>query len=293
MGSTVFYERRKGHKQVEFDQRQILRRSNNAKIHTAEQRRLATLVRRYQRGAFKIPVRFQIQGKDFPGYTHDISPEGILVFTEASLNAGTPMTLQFSFGQNVCHLNVSGQVVFCRLAENGESLRHVIGIKFSAIREFEQKILTSTVQELKQSPAMYEKSLLNIHVSTDTLAQEAEGFPIQTPLELVKDKQKASHTSLEVSGWKERIGPTSAAALKGFKRSRKFTAHPPWILELDRYIEPYRQAIWNCRLITKASSGNLSLRQMRARIIQLYPFIETFPQYLAMNIVKAPDLNLT
>ncbi|MBI3610933.1 MAG: PilZ domain-containing protein, partial [Nitrospirae bacterium] len=123
MSSTVFYERRKGHKPVESDQRRILRRGNNEKIHTAEQRRLATLVRRHQREAFRIPVRFRVQEKDFSGYTHDISPEGLLVFTETSLSAGTPMTLQFSFGQNVCHLNISGQVVFCRLAENGESLR--------------------------------------------------------------------------------------------------------------------------------------------------------------------------
>ncbi|MBI3597306.1 MAG: beta-ketoacyl-ACP synthase II [Nitrospirae bacterium] len=176
MGSTVFYERRKGHKQVEFDQRRILRRSNNEKIHTAEQRRLATLVRRFQREAFRIPVRFRVQEKVFSGYTHDISPEGLLVFTETSLSAGTPIALQFSFGQNVCHLNVSGQIVFCRLAEHGESLQQAIGIKFSAIREFEQKILTSAVQELEQDAIKQEKSLLNILVSTDTLAQEAAGF---------------------------------------------------------------------------------------------------------------------
>jgi len=176
VGSTLFYERRREHKQVEFDQRRILRRENNAKIHTDEQRRLATLVRRHQREAFRIPVRFMLNGKDFPGYTHDISPEGLLVFTETSLSAGTPMTLQFSFGQNVCHLNVSGQVVFCHLAENGESLRQAIGIKFSAIREFEQKILTSAVQELEQDAIKQEKSLLNILVSTDTLALEAGDF---------------------------------------------------------------------------------------------------------------------
>lgn len=132
--------------------------------------------RQYTRETFKIPVRIQIQKKDISGYTHDISPSGLLIYSEAILTSGVPIALQFSFGENLCYLNISGQVVFCRAAGNGGSHLYAIGIKFSAIRDFEQKILTSAVKELKQNFAIIEKSILKIVISEDTLAREAADY---------------------------------------------------------------------------------------------------------------------
>ncbi|HLB02782.1 MAG TPA: PilZ domain-containing protein [Nitrospiria bacterium] len=176
MISTAFYERRREISPVDFYNRRITERRREEFTVSQEHRRLASQVRRYERDTFKIPVWLQIQGREICGYTHDISPEGLLVFIDRVLNAGTAMTLKFSFGTNVCHLNVSGQVVFCRLVEKEGSPWQAVGIKFSAIREFEKTILTSAVQELKHSPALQEKSLLNILVSTDTLAHEITDF---------------------------------------------------------------------------------------------------------------------
>lgn len=257
--TVAFYERRKEAKPVEVDdRRQIAERRNGAKPISPEQRRLASQIRRYEREAFKIPVRLRLRDKEISGFTHDISPEGLLVFSDTNLSPGTPMTLQFTFGENVCSLNISGQVLFCRTVMKEGSLKQAIGITFSAIRDFEQTILTSAVQELRKNAATQEKSLLSILVSPDTLTMEAAGL-------------------------------TAAATFKESKKKKKFTPHPPWILELDRYIEPYRKAILECSIVQEASTGALSLRQMRAWMIQMYPFIETFPKWIALNIAKDHD----
>ena len=181
MTSIVFYERRKESKLVDFhDRRTVQRRKQEVGI-VQDHRRLASQVRRYEREAFKIPIRLKLQDKEISGYTHDICPEGLLVFTDVALSPGAPMDLKFSFGENICHLNISGQVVFCHLSQEGEAPRHSIGIKFSGIRDFEKSILTSVVEELKQGPTIQEKSLLNILVSQDTLVQEVVDFSLRIP----------------------------------------------------------------------------------------------------------------
>ncbi len=73
----------------------------------------------------------------------------------------------------------------------------------------------------------------------------------------------------------------------GAKRS--FSPHPPWIVHLINETAPYQQRIFNCPLVKETSKGTLSLEQMRGWLIQLYPFIETFPQWIALNIAKAQD----
>ncbi len=181
MISTAFYERRKETRPVDLNDRRLAQRRKHEAPISQEHRRLASQMRRYEREAFKIPVRLKIQEKEISGFTHDICPEGLLVFTDTAMSPGTPMALKFSFGNHVCHLNVSGQVAFCRSTGNNGSNRHAIGIKFAGVRDFEKRILISAIQELKQSPATQEKSLLNILVSTDTLAQTAADFSIRTP----------------------------------------------------------------------------------------------------------------
>jgi len=198
MVATAFYERRKESRPVDFYNRRIAERRRQKIAASQEHRRLASQIRRYERETFKIPVWLQVQGREICGFTHDISPEGLLVFIDKVLSSGTPMTLKFSFGASVCHLNVSGQVVFCRLVEKEGSPWQAVGIKFSAIRDFEKKILTSAVQELKHSPATQEKSLLNILVSTDTLAREAADFSIR-PQQTLDERPKTKMYSNPIS----------------------------------------------------------------------------------------------
>ncbi len=78
---------------------------------------------------------------------------------------------------------------------------------------------------------------------------------------------------------------TPSALLK----TSQFSARPAWLIEMIREIEPYQERIWNCLLVRDTSKGVLSLQQMRGWLTQLYPFVETFPQWIALNIAKAPD----
>ncbi len=139
----------------------------------------ASQARQYERETFKIPVCLKIDKKEISGYTHDISLAGLLIFCDISLFPGAPMNLHFSFG-DICYLNISGQVVYCLPFRDEISNKYVIGIRFAAIREWEQKILTSSVRELKQNSSIQQKSLLGIQVSTDTISTEAAEFSLGT-----------------------------------------------------------------------------------------------------------------
>ena len=122
----------------------------------------------------KIQVRLQLEEKAVSGCTQKFSPQGFRMISETALPAGTPLALQCAFGE-VCYLNLSGQVVFCQTSEEKfpSPQQFSLGIKFSAVREWERKILESAIQELTQTTALQEKSLLNILVSEDSLAVEA------------------------------------------------------------------------------------------------------------------------
>ena len=213
----------------------------------------------------KIPFNLPVLHKAIVGYTKDITPAGLQLISDSSLQPGTPVNLQFSFGENVCYLNLSGQVALCTQSRENASSSHEIQIKFSAIREWEQKILISAIEALKQSSPMQEKSLVKIQVSRDTVAQEAAQLP--------------AHSA----------GSHSTESPKDGKTRKGFTPHPSWVLEMNRRIESYRNAVLECKLVREASAGTLPVRKMRTWIIQLYPFIETFPKWIALNITKTHD----
>jgi len=226
----------------------------------------------------KIPVRLQVEDKALSGYTQKLGPEGFQVLIEAALPAGTPLTLQCAFGE-VCYLNLSGQVVFCR--QITPSPQHTIGIKFSGLRDFEKKVLVSAVQELKQNTIQQEKSLLTLHVSEDSLALESVNVP--------KENREALHATTVSHSSDEDRSTNEKPQTSGSRKKKKFTQHPAWVMEMNRYLDPYRRAIWECKLVQETSSGALSLKQVKGWSIQFYPFIESFPQFMAVYLAKAPD----
>ncbi|MBI1820520.1 MAG: PilZ domain-containing protein [Nitrospirae bacterium] len=180
------YERRKQNTNVEFNDRRKTEQRGQEMVVSEDRRRLSSQVRSHEREVFKIPVSLQIEEKEIRGYTHDISPTGLLVICDMKLRIDTPITLQFSFG-NVCNLNISGLIVSCR----GNS----IGIKFSEIREWEQKILDFAVKELKQNPYTKDQSVLNIIISQKKLddTSKLEGKSKQS-------RRSSAHTSKFI-GW--------------------------------------------------------------------------------------------
>lgn len=241
--------------------KQKMKQNLPQKTGLSGEKHVAPQILRNERNGLKIRVRLQLEEKELSGYTEDISPEALLLISDTALNAGTPLALQCSFGE-VCYLNISGQVVCCQAKDDGN---YSVDIKFSALRDWEQNILSSAVQELKKSVTTQQSSLLTIIVSRDALAQEAANLTLTTH----------HHTFPQ--------------SIKGLKGRRKFSPDPVWVLGLKRHIAPYSKSILGCRLVQEASAGTLSLKQMRAWIIQLYPFIDTFPKWIALNITKTHD----
>jgi pyrroloquinoline quinone (PQQ) biosynthesis protein C len=73
------------------------------------------------------------------------------------------------------------------------------------------------------------------------------------------------------------------------KIKRGCSEDPAWVVELKDSLKPHWDAVLNCRLIRGAAEGTLSLAQMRGWMVQLYPFIECFPKWLALSIVRTQD----
>jgi pyrroloquinoline quinone (PQQ) biosynthesis protein C len=220
----------------------------------------------HERANLKIPVRLRILGKEARGVTQDLSSTGLRLVTGTELSAGTPVSMQFCFGGETCYAQIAGQVVFSQKLRLDARGKYEIGIKFAAVHEWEKRILESVVQLLRDDGETRDHSFLAIRISEDSLAQEAKQLSVTTP---------AVH----------RQEPSRAQ-----KRGRQFTPHPTWIVALRHHIEPTWNAILNCPLIREGSAGKLSLPQMRSWISQLYPFIETFPKWIALNIPKTQDV---
>ena len=221
---------------------------------------------KYKSVSLKIPVCLKLHKQDLSGFTKAINLDGLRLICSAVVRSSTPLALQFSFGANMCYLNVSGQVVSCLPTNDRTTGQYVLTISFAAIREFERNILRSAIHELQRNTAAQGKSLLTIHVSKDSLAEEVA-------------KLAAGTLGAE----------PSADVAKRTRKRRMFTPDPEWVLELKGQIAPHWDAVVQCQLVQETSAGTLSLKQMRAWLTQLYPFIESFPKWLALNITKTQD----
>ncbi|MFO0767245.1 MAG: iron-containing redox enzyme family protein [Nitrospiraceae bacterium] len=72
-------------------------------------------------------------------------------------------------------------------------------------------------------------------------------------------------------------------------RATEGGADPVWVMEMKRELKPYWEAVLETRLVQEASTATLSLPQMKGWLLQLYPFIETFPKWIALTIARASD----
>lgn len=214
----------------------------------------------------QIPVCFRVHKREIPGVACAVSSMGLQVVTSATLTPGTPLALQVSFGAESCFMNLAGQVSSCLLAQDGSDRKYQLGISFAGMRDFEHKILNSAIQELAQDPSLLERSFVTIEIAKDAVAEEASRV---TPEGV--DQVSSGHGHRGIRKWKG------------------FTADPPWVMELKEEVAPHWQAILDCPLVREATEGTLSLEQMQAWLVQLYPFIEAFPKWIALSIAKAQD----
>lgn len=71
--------------------------------------------------------------------------------------------------------------------------------------------------------------------------------------------------------------------------SERIGFEPPWVGTLRAYIQPYWDGLVWGSWATDTSTGRLSLGEMQGWMLQLYPFIHTFPKFLAQNLTKVED----
>lgn len=174
--NLIFFDRRQNTLPIDFSDRRKSERRNVEKSPVIERRRFASHVRRYERKNIKIPVNLIVDGKELHGDTENISLGGLLVYIscdDAPLTVGAPLITQFSFGEGVCHISISSQTIFCQSIKRDQSTQQAVGIKFTAIRDFDEKILTALIQSLKQNDTKTLKGSLRLLLSKDSLAKEA------------------------------------------------------------------------------------------------------------------------
>ena len=232
--------------------------------------------RRTEREPVPLQVRTVAPGKEVMGRCVDIGVGGLRIASGVGLREGAPLSIRCTIGEGF-YLNVAGQIVYGRPTDDNGSRTY--GIKFVALRHFEQQILDSAIQELKANPNSVKQSLITFQVSKDYLALEALHLHEQTATMPVDTA--TSRPCTEVAS--DKTGKMRV------KRGKKLTANPPWVLEMDEYLKPYREAIWQSKLVQETSTGALSLKQVRGWSVQFYPFIEYFPQFMATYLAKAPD----
>src|SRR5438477_7804269 len=62
-----------------------------------------------------------------------------------------------------------------------------------------------------------------------------------------------------------------------------------WVDDLSSYVKPYWDHLLSGPWAQGVTNGTLSLPEMQGWMIQLYPFIHTFPKFLAEALIKCED----
>jgi PilZ domain len=144
--------------------------------------------RRYQRGAFSVPVCIQQGAHQTHGETLDFTPGGLrlLYRNTPALAPGSVLNLTFQFGET-CNLTAAAQVAYC--LESPHDKTHTMGIRFAGLRDWEQTIILSALKELSESNRSRQASLITLHVSENTVAHEAASLVTGTPSPAIELRQ--------------------------------------------------------------------------------------------------------
>jgi len=70
---------------------------------------------------------------------------------------------------------------------------------------------------------------------------------------------------------------------------QNLSAHPVWVNRLHDYIRPYWDEMLNGEFVESVTNARLSIPEMQGWILQLYPFIHSFPKFLAEALIKVED----
>jgi pyrroloquinoline quinone (PQQ) biosynthesis protein C len=171
----------------------------------------------------------------------------------------TRLSIRGQFG-TLCYIALSGQATSSLISV---SRTFLVDVRLDPMGPIEHQVFRSLTRMSGDSP-LPPGFILEIH--TSATPQLASTNPPEAAMSF----------------------PIEDSPLTGFSK-RSPTPNPSWILEMEQEIEPYRLAILTCPLVQEASNGILPLGVMQSWMIQLYPFIETFPHWIALNIAKTED----
>jgi pyrroloquinoline quinone (PQQ) biosynthesis protein C len=69
----------------------------------------------------------------------------------------------------------------------------------------------------------------------------------------------------------------------------ELSPHPVWVNTMHRYLQPYWDGLLNGDFVESAAATRLSVEELRGWILHMYPFIHTFPKFLAEALIKVED----
>jgi len=69
----------------------------------------------------------------------------------------------------------------------------------------------------------------------------------------------------------------------------ELSPHPQWVDSLHAFLQPYWGELLESEWAEKVASGTMSVSGMQGWIAQLYPFIHSFPKFLAEALIKVED----
>jgi pyrroloquinoline quinone (PQQ) biosynthesis protein C len=236
--------------------------------------------RTHRREAVRIPCRLPFSESDSAGMCANVSVGGIRLLSPASLDTGTPLAVHCRMASDF-KVSLSGQVVYCQVAE---PLHYAIGVRFVSLPKWQQRIFRTMVEELKHNAAARDHSSLVVRVSANAVSAQSS-HPAENGTTWQADS--ASPTAAPAESLQSSTDQVRTRRIP--QRLRRFTPNPEWVVAMDRDLHPYRERVWHSKLVVKTATGDLALKQVRGWSIQFYPFIESFPQFLATYLAKAPD----
>jgi pyrroloquinoline quinone (PQQ) biosynthesis protein C len=69
----------------------------------------------------------------------------------------------------------------------------------------------------------------------------------------------------------------------------QISPNPPWVDTMHRFLRPHWEALIDGDFAQSAAATRLTLDELRGWMLQMYPFIHTFPKFLAEALIKVED----
>ena len=69
----------------------------------------------------------------------------------------------------------------------------------------------------------------------------------------------------------------------------ELSSHPSWVSSFQSFLAPYWDGLLYGEFVEGVTHARLTLPEMRGWMLQLYPFIHSFPKFLAEALIKVED----